>query len=57
MNEWMVAKEGKCGKEARGRKKREIIASEAKRRKARLAEGASEESSFYGHTWDLTTKR
>ena len=34
-----------------------MIASEAKRRKARRAEGGSEESSFYGHIWDLTTRR
>ena len=35
----------------------EVIASEAKRRKARRVEGASEESSFYGHIWDLKTRR
>ena len=35
----------------------ELIASEAKRRKARRAEVASEESSFYGHIWDFKTRR
>ena len=34
-----------------------FIASEAKRRKARRVEGAIEESSFYGHIWDLKTRR
>ena len=29
----------------------------AKRCKARRAEGTSEESSFYGHIWDLKTER